>query len=351
MLMNAPSSAVTIAPHAETISPLLLGRQKSVEDLSLANDQPKKPQVKNPRDRKLSGRPFISSPPLRPLSGAMDGTSHSHDTDLAEGDDFESLAEQVSSWIKEKRAKRHRRKDGHHHLHLHRQHDDKSEPTSPKSMAVDDAAGTKQRRDSNASDESVDLEKLERIVKHTLSLRRSSARKMSSLKSKGSVRKLLRKQSSASDTEYFDGDVLVPSCDAVLDNSKTLAFTGGASDMSDESESEELKRVRSVRDGDAWSRFKFEIVRLSHTLRLKGWRKVSMEMSGSIEVQRLSGALTNAVYVVSPPSDLPLEKKDETDNVAYSKAPPKLLLRIYGPQVGVTLSRPHEGCADESRPF
>jgi choline kinase len=250
-------------------------------------------------------------------------------------DEFDSLVEQVSSWIKEKRAKRHRRKSGHHHhhLHLHRHRDDNSEPASPKSGALPDPTDAKQRRESNASDESVDLENLERIVKHTQSLRRSSTRKTPSLKSKASVRKLLRKQSSASDTEYFDGDVLVPSCDAVLDNTKTLAYTGGASDASDESESEELKRVRSYRDGDAWSRFKFEIVRLSHTLRLKGWRKVSMEMSGSIEVQRLSGALTNAVYVVSPPSDLPLEKKDNAGNVSYSKPPPKLLLRIYGPQV------------------
>lgn len=265
----------------------------------------------------------------------MDGTSQSHDTEAHEGDEFESLVEQVSGWIKEKRAKRHNRKSGHHRLHLHRHRDDNSEPTSPKSKAINDAVETKQRRDSNASDESIDLENLERIVKHTLSLRRSSTRKMPSMRGRGSsVRKLLgRKQSSASDTEYHDGDVLVPSCDAVLDNSKTLAYTGGASDMSDESESEELKRVRSTIDGDAWSRFKFEIVRLSHTLRLKGWRKVTMEMSGSIEVQRLSGALTNAVYVVSPPSDMPLEKKDDEGNVAYSKPPPKLLLRIYGPQV------------------
>lgn len=282
----------------------------------------------------MSGRPGISSPPLRPSPSAMDGTSYSHETDQNEGDEFESLVEQVSSWIREKRAKRHFRKSGPHPLRNHRQRDDDSEPTSPMSKALDHEPSTKQRRASDASDESVDLENLERIVKHTLSLRRSSTRRRPSLKHRASsVRKLLRKQSSASDTEYFDGDVLVPSCDAVLDNSKTLAYTGGASDMSDESDGEDLKRVRSAIDSDAWSRFKFEIVRLSHTLRLKGWRRVPMEMSGSIEVRRLSGALTNAVYVVSPPADLPLEKKDDAGNVTYSKPPPKLLLRIYGPQV------------------
>lgn len=289
--------------------------------------------MKNPRDRKLSGRPPTFSPLLRPLSSTLDGTTHSNETEAHEGDEFESLVEQVSSWIKEKRAKRHKRKAGHHHLHLHRHRDDNSLSSGPSSKALDDTAETKPRRDSNASDESVDLENLERILKHNLTLRRSSARRMFSLKRRGSARKLLGKQSSASDTEYHDGDVLVPSCDVVLDNSKTLAYTGGASDISDDSESEDLKRQRSHIDGDAWSRFKFEIVRLSHTLRLKGWRKVPMEMSSSIEVRRLSGALTNAVYVVSPPATLPMEKKDDAGNVAYSKAPPKLLLRIYGPQV------------------
>jgi choline kinase len=326
-----PPAAVSIAPYAETISPLLLGNQKSVEDLPNLGEF-RRPQVKKPRDLRLSGkRGTISSPSL---NATLDGSSFSADQsveNLNDVDDFESLVDQVSSWIKEKRAKRHRRKSS-------RQIEDRSEPASPTSKAAAVGSEVRPRRGSNASDDSLDLDRLERIVKQTLHLRRSSLRKIPNIRRKSSVRKLLRKQSSASDTEYFEGDVVVPTCDAVLDNSKTLSYTGGASDVSDESGSEELRRVKSVHDNDAWSRFKFEIVRLTHTLRLKGWRKVHLEMSGSVEVQRLSGALTNAVYVVSPPADLPLQKEDGTTG----RAPPKLLLRIYGPQVEHLIDREAE---------
>ncbi|EME47978.1 hypothetical protein DOTSEDRAFT_42271 [Dothistroma septosporum NZE10] len=66
-------------------------------------------------------------------------------------------------------------------------------------------------------------------------------------------------------------------------------------------------------------------------------------MSSAITVERLSGALTNAVYVVSPPADLPLEKFDESGNVVgFSKAPSKLLLRVYGPQVEHLIDREAE---------
>ncbi|KAF1819753.1 kinase-like protein, partial [Dissoconium aciculare CBS 342.82] len=146
----------------------------------------------------------------------------------------------------------------------------------------------------------------------------------------------------SSDTDHADGDFHVPSCDAVLDNSKTLAYTGGASDSSGESSSDEQSRAVSFRDQDAWSSFKYEIVRLAHTLRLKGWRRVPMEMSDEINVQRLSGALTNAVYVVSPPENLPAGKEDASGNFVHVKPTPKLLLRIYGPQVEHLIDREAE---------
>ncbi|SMQ48083.1 unnamed protein product [Zymoseptoria tritici ST99CH_3D7] len=324
--------SVSIDPHAETISPLLLGNQKSYEELPNLGEL-RKPRVKSARDLRLSGKPAATSSPS--LNATLDGASYSHENQSTENlndvDDFESLVDQVSSWIKEKRAKRSHRKAS-------RKAEDDSAPASPTSMVPVNGKEPRPRRGSHASDTSLDLEKLERIVKQTLHLRRSSARKIPHFRRKSSARKLLRKPSSASDTEYFEGDVLVPTCDVVLDNSKTLSYTGGASDVSDESGEEELKRVGSVRDNDAWSRFKFEIVRLSHTLRLKGWRRVPLEMCGSVEVQRLSGALTNAVYVVSPPEDLPLQKEDGTT----AKPPPKLLLRIYGPQVEHLIDRQAE---------
>lgn len=137
----------------------------------------------------------------------------------------------------------------------------------------------------------------------------------------------------SSDTEFHDGDVLVPSCDAVLDNSKTLSYSGGKSTSLDEnSESNE----KEGRERKAWISFKNEIIRLAHTLRLKGWRRVALDSGESISVERLSGALTNAVYVVSPPDGL-------KEKMEHNKKPPaKLLLRIYGPQVENIIDRENE---------
>lgn len=118
-----------------------------------------------------------------------------------------------------------------------------------------------------------------------------------------SYRKLRRQSSAASsDTDYQDAEGFVPSVDAVLDNSRTLPHSGVSARGSTE---HLLLGKGSTREKEAWSTFKFEIVRLTHTLGLKGWRRVPMDGSDGISVERLSGALTNAVYVVSPPVDLP----------------------------------------------
>lgn len=153
---------------------------------------------------------------------------------------------------------------------------------------------------------------------------------------RSSVRKMYM---GSSDTEYQDGDVVVPSCDAVLDNSKTMSYGGGNSESSYETVtlSTSKKADRAEKEKKAWLTFKSEILRLAHTLRLKGWRRVPLERGGDIEVKRLSGALTNAVYVVSPPQNLPADEKTRS-----MKPPPKLLLRIYGPQVEHLIDRENE---------
>lgn len=300
---------------------------------------PRRPAVISARSRRLSGRPAsYGSPGLKPLTPALDGAVHSDERDAADSQHdghhhIDALVDQVSMWIKDRRAKRSKRKE---------KRSARREARGAKASDGDvDEPEKSQRRDSDASDSSVDLENLERIIASNLSLRRSSVRRSSiSLKSKASVRRLLRKQSTVSDSEEVD--VSVPGCDAFLDNSKTLAYTGGASDLSD-NDGDELRQVPSYRDFDAWAKFKFDIVRIIHTLRLKGWRKVALEMSSAIAVKRLSGALTNAVYVVSPPADLSLEKYDESGKVVgVSKAPPKLLLRVYGPQVEHLIDREAE---------
>lgn len=145
----------------------------------------------------------------------------------------------------------------------------------------------------------------------------------------------------SSDTEYHDGDVVVPSCDVVLDNSKTMSYSGGTADSSISTVTLSTSK-RAEKERKAWSTFKCEIVRLAHTLRLKGWRRVPLERGGEIEVERLSGALTNAVYVVSPPKDLPSESVNGDSKPHRLSPPPRLLLRIYGPQVEHLIDRENE---------
>lgn len=45
--------------------------------------------------------------------------------------------------------------------------------------------------------------------------------------------------------------------------------------------------------------FKRHILELAHKLELKGWQNIPVTFSNDLVVERLSGALTNAVFVVS----------------------------------------------------
>ncbi|KAI9848803.1 MAG: hypothetical protein M1838_000356 [Thelocarpon superellum] len=140
--------------------------------------------------------------------------------------------------------------------------------------------------------------------------------------------------SGSSDSDLHEIDTLVPSCDAILDNSKTLGFHGGSSGPD-----------RLIKERDAWNSFRYEILRLAHTLKLKGWRSVPLDRASEIEVTRLSGALTNAVYLVFPPLDFRSHTTDVSEEGrprAYKKPPQKLLLRIYGPQVDELIDRDYE---------
>ena len=72
---------------------------------------------------------------------------------------------------------------------------------------------------------------------------------------------------------------------------------------------------RAAKELEAWRKFKLDVVTLTHTLKISGWRRVPLEQSGEIDVERLCGAMTNAVYVVSPPKYLPEEKPVSHDNL------------------------------------
>ncbi|OQO05957.1 hypothetical protein B0A48_10053 [Cryoendolithus antarcticus] len=331
--------SVSIDPNAETISPMMLAKPKqSDEYFSLDGERaPRRPLVKGPSSHRLSGRPSTTSL-QQPASGSLDGASQSDERGTGEHEyrsrHVDHVLDEVSSWVAEEKAKRSRRKE-----RKQSKIDQKQAAPAPATNAND-----------SGSDSDLDLSRLEEIMKRIAVSKASRGHRKHSLRSKLSSISLKhghkRKGSTAggsSDTEYVDGDVLVPSCDAILDNSKTVAQPGGASDASDD---DDLRQIASYRDTDAWAGFKFEIVRLTHTLRLKGWRRVPMDMSGQITVDRLSGALTNAVYVVSPPSELPARnEKPHVDGSAQpvlKKPPPKLLLRIYGPQVEHLIDRDSE---------
>ncbi|KAF2769411.1 kinase-like protein, partial [Teratosphaeria nubilosa] len=338
---STPKS-VSYAQGKEMISPLILGNQKSVDEIDLERT-PRKAFVKGPGAKRLSGRPpLCPSPGLKPLSQTSEQAPGSTDSGIPQitfpNSQVEALLEKVQGWIHDERAKRGRLKRFARKAE-HAWHD-------AGAMIKGKDHATEQKSD---DEEEPDFDKLEDILKRSLNLERlPSRRSLVSLRQRSSTKKLSHRKASTigSDTDYFDSnDFHVPSCDVVLDNSQTLAYTGGHSDESDVYSGDELTRVPSYRDQDAWAKFKFEITRLAHTLRLKGWRKVPMEMSGGITVQRLSGALTNAVYVVSPPGGLP-PREVYIDGggtiIKQPKVPPKLLLRIYGPQVEHLIDRESE---------
>lgn len=118
------------------------------------------------------------------------------------------------------------------------------------------------------------------------------------------------------DTDYFGEEVLVPSCGVYLDNTKTLSNEDEGPESNINSTSTAAEASKNSR---GWLIFKDEILRLVITLRLKGWRRVPLDRSNDITVQRLSGALTNAVYVVYPPKNLEV---DGTASATPRKPPP-----------------------------
>jgi choline kinase len=275
-----------------------------------------------------------------PAAAIPSGSGHAHPHGH-QSSHHDKLLSQVSEWLQAEKAKRAARKSKKTH-----------------NIGADgdaEIAASRERSGSQSSDSSVlSLEKLQRILEDnmaafghetlpsdasstSLAPRRPSV--LGGPRKRPSSRTLALNRTASSDTEYHDGDVVVPSCDEVLDNSKTLSYTGGAavstSDLATTSK-------RAEKERKAWSVFKNEILRLAHTLRLKGWRRVPLDRGDDIEVERLSGALTNAVYVVSPPTHLPAATDNAATAPVSKKPPPKLLLRIYGPQVEHLIDRENE---------
>lgn len=212
-------------------------------------------------------------------------------------------------------------------------------PTEPEAEDVENALRRTASIDSNSSD--VSLDRLQRILDDSMAALGISSvphysaklgRRLSHRKKISSRSTLQLSRAYSSDTDYVDGDAVVPSCDAILDNTKTLKYCQAPAD-----EHSSVSGKREEKERQAWADFKNEIIRLAHTLRLKGWRRVALDSGEDIQVERLSGALTNAVYVVTPPENL-----SSGDSDVVKKKPQKLLLRIYGPQVENLIDRDNE---------
>lgn len=241
-----------------------------------------------------------------------------------------SLFHQVYDWLQHEKVRRKSRK---------------ARRAEAVSGNTDDAAVGEDRsldESHHGSDSTFSLDKLENIL-----LQYASSRNSDGLGALQPFKRPTRRRAkglrrgSASESDYTDAEAPVPSVEAFLDNSKTLAYPSSVAAENDTTDSSpSLKRAK---DREAWLTFKTEIARLAHTLQLRGWRKLPMEKAGDIEVIRLSGALTNAVYVVAPPKHLPAPMTDNgSAPLVLRKPPPKLLLRIYGPQVDHLIDRGKE---------
>lgn len=179
---------------------------------------------------------------------------------------------------------------------------------------------------SEISDEGVDLDRLEQILsglEMTLSPKTEKKDTYFPYHQLSSARSFRKGSSGALDREILDDDDLVPSAEVILDNTKTLTYSSNAATSS--VSLRETSR-RAVKEKEAWLKFKNEIVRLAHTLKLKGWRRVPLDRGAEIDVQRLSGALTNAVYVVSPPNYLP-----QSTTSSHSATAPSTPRRVAPP--------------------
>ncbi|KAI1343376.1 kinase-like domain-containing protein [Xylariaceae sp. FL0016] len=294
--------------------------------------------------KRLSGRPPLSASNSSRTSlisqtslDAMNSPSqeealpHQHQHRHRVGQATEMFVTQIAEWLEHERTKSRNRKSkkpSSSRRRLHRSGEGGEELAS--------SSTSRQRTlsmDSQSSD--VSLDRLQRILDHSMnSLGLSSTPHYRPGKKPQRKRSLHLHRTASSDTEYHDDDIKVPSCDSVLDNTKTLSYSGGNVVIADDSSS--LAGQRGGKESEAWVSFKNEIIRLAHTLKLKGWRRVPLDTGETIAVKRLSGAMTNAIYVVSPPEDL------STKTEGSKKMPAKLLLRIYGPQVEHIIDRENE---------
>lgn len=260
----------------------------------------------------------------------------------------EFLLARVGEWLDRERKKVSQKKQGRHPLRGVETANEQPNGQGAEQIPFRDRADS---LDSQSSE--VSLDRLQRILEDGMaSLGLSSLpsstpllkRRSSGRLRRGHTKSLQLQRLQSSDTDQLDIDIVVPSCEAVLDNSKAMSYSGGNASTEDLSSSSSLRK-REAKGRQAWLVFKNEVIRLAHTLKLKGWRSVPLDGGEMISVERLSGALTNAVYVVTPPKESDLVEVNPPSGTATptgKKLPKKLLLRIYGPHVDQLIDRESE---------
>lgn len=292
------------------MSPLMIGKAKEVDDLDL--DHVDQPKHRHQRIRKRLSRKSSSNANYTPSHSGMDGIatlplrSSEQEPTLVKSNSSQrpggTVIDEVTAWLKEEKAKKQARKAKkkekkgfHEKFHLHRHHHD-----------TDGKLSHDSRRSSGSSESSLDLNKLESILQRGMrsSVDFSNSGFSPAMPSSTNLRRLgsrsqrVNRRASTlkpSDAETRDDEIYVPGCDAILDNSKTISYSAGAASgvETDESETDGAR--------EPWQQFKHEIVRITHTLKLSRWRHLPMSRSANIHVERMSGALTNAIYIISPP--------------------------------------------------
>jgi choline kinase len=208
----------------ESISPLMIGKQKELEQKDYLDlDKTTRQYTASISRKRLSGRPsvehlpsyksqsFEGNPSLTSLLSDSSADTHSHHHHHHDG-----LMKQVSAWIKHERARRTARRAKRKGSSKTDVKDD--EPAPEVHDDQEQPASTRARSGSDSSQGSVALDQLATILEKTLAIKPADTKRKYA-----HVRKLstgLKRHSLISaDSDYFESvDQLVPSCEAVLDN-------------------------------------------------------------------------------------------------------------------------------------
>ena len=154
---------MSVLKEPEVVSPLLIGEEKAVDaDRSVEDSRSprKRPSIRRPGSKRLSGRAsIISSPLVKSGKHSYPGSESTEQREASRGDrggqhHLDHLIDQVSSWIKDERTKRAERKPNHHST-------DGTVESKDHSTENDTSDLPNGRRGSDSSETSFNLNKLE----------------------------------------------------------------------------------------------------------------------------------------------------------------------------------------------